>query len=108
MQCTSGTTATYDCSGSNEVGLVFDGTSRELRTCNFNLASGKCFGQDDTCTISQQPSPSATTNLATSQMMAFVTSVAAMQSSSANVMPSPTSTSATNSWYAVRTHLCIV
>ena len=61
MQCTSGTSATYDCSGNNEVGLVFDGTSRELRTCNFNLASGKCFGQDDTCTISNQPSPSATT-----------------------------------------------
>ena len=39
MQCTSGTSATYDCSGNNEVGLVFDGTNRELRTCNFNLAS---------------------------------------------------------------------
>ena len=61
VQCSSGTVATYDCSGNNEVGLVFDGINRELRTCNFNLASGKCFGQDDICTVSYEPPTTTST-----------------------------------------------
>ncbi|XP_065910728.1 serine-rich adhesin for platelets-like [Dysidea avara] len=98
VQCTSGTSATYDCSGNNEVGLVFDGTSRELRTCNFNLASGKCFGQDDTCTISHQPSPSTTTiSVDTSTTSSFMNSVLLPSQSSTSIMTTSTMMMSTSS-----------
>ena len=52
VQCSSGIVNTYSCNGEGAVGLVFNGTNREMRLCNFNLASGKCIGQDETCVIS--------------------------------------------------------
>ena len=61
MECSSGSTATHDCSGKNTVGMVFHGTNREMSTCTFNLTSGKCIGKNETCMINNQPSPSATT-----------------------------------------------
>ena len=61
VQCTSGTIATHDCSGENTVSLVFDATIRELSTCTFNLASGRCIDQEHTCMINVQPSTSTIT-----------------------------------------------
>ena len=60
VQCSSGIVNTYSCNGESAVGLVFNGTNREMRLCIFNLASGKCIGQDDTCTISADPPVTAT------------------------------------------------
>ena len=52
VQCSSGIVNTYSCNGKSAVGLVFNGTNRKMKLCIFNLASGKCIGQDETCTIS--------------------------------------------------------
>ena len=60
MQSSSGIVSSYSCNGGSPVGLVFNGTNREMRLCTFNLASGKCIGQDDTCTISAEPPVTAT------------------------------------------------
>ena len=74
VQCSSGIVNTYSCNGGSAVGLVFNGTNREMRLCNFNLASGKCIGQDDTCTISANspitvtPSSTSFTGLASSSI----------------------------------------
>jgi len=102
VQCSSGTIANHDCSGKNTAGLVLRGTGRELRTCSFNLISGECIDENDTC---HQPSPSPTTILPVSAPM---TSVVTVQSSSAIVMPSPTPITATSSWYVACTHSSIV
>ena len=60
VQCSSGIVNTYSCNGGSADGLVFNGTNREMRLCTFNLASGKCIGQDETCTISADPPATAT------------------------------------------------
>ena len=58
VQCTSGTIATHNCSGDDTISLVFDGAIRELRTCTFNLASGRCIDQEVMCMINIEPSAS--------------------------------------------------
>ena len=60
VQCSSEIVNTYSCNGGSADGLVFNGTNREMRLCTFNLASGKCIGQDETCTISADPPVTAT------------------------------------------------
>jgi len=72
-QCTSGTTATHNCSGMNTVGMMFHGTSREMSTCTFNLTSGKCISENETCMISHQPSLSMSAGART--LIPFMSSV---------------------------------
>ena len=62
VQCNSGIVNTYSCNGGSADGLVFNGTNREMRLYTFNLASGKCIGQNETCTISADPPVTATSS----------------------------------------------
>jgi len=78
VQCTSGTVAAHNCSSEETVSLVFNETIRELTTCTFSLATGRCIDQEAVCMIKVQPSTSTTSSSITtpSNVMALPSSTA--------------------------------
>ena len=90
VQCSSGIAYAYSCSGGSADGLVFNGTNREMRLCTFNVASGKCIGQDETCTISVDPPVTATPSSASfTGLVSSSVSTTSLLSTISDVVPSP-------------------